>query len=188
MPKSIPLSAGNWDRFTTSEGKYSRGFTCTRRPWLPNLLLHSCMSNWKHDKIISSCSFRTSFNKLPRLHGHEVDLYLLYSLVTSRGGWEKVTFVFFALSKDFKFCNNAGKHQWRMGIPTSIFRYSSFVRQRTNCFEANLYKVILLVINYVKWMIVTLCVKIPGCLREDTLFGRRGWQTRIWTSRRGWRP
>ena len=45
-----------------------------------------------------------------------------------------------------------------MGIPTSIFRYSSFVRQRTNCFEANLYKVILLVINYVKWMIVTLCV------------------------------
>ncbi|XP_046453867.1 AT-rich interactive domain-containing protein 2-like isoform X3 [Daphnia pulex] len=32
----------------------------------------------------------TSFNKLPRLHGHEVDLYLLYSLVTSHGGWEKV--------------------------------------------------------------------------------------------------
>lgn len=33
---------------------------------------------------------RTSFNKLPRLNGHEVVLYLLYSLVTSRGGWEKV--------------------------------------------------------------------------------------------------
>lgn len=32
----------------------------------------------------------TSFNRLPRLHGHEVDLYLLYSLVTSHGGWEKV--------------------------------------------------------------------------------------------------
>ena len=61
-----------------------------------------------------------------------------------------------------------------MGIPTSIFRYSSFVRQRTNCFEANIYKVILLIINYVKCIIVTLCVKIPGCLREDTLFGGGG--------------
>lgn len=33
---------------------------------------------------------RTSLIRLPRLNGQEVDLYLLYSLVTARGGWEKV--------------------------------------------------------------------------------------------------
>ncbi|CAB3363154.1 Hypothetical predicted protein [Cloeon dipterum] len=32
----------------------------------------------------------TPFRQIPRLHGHEVDLYLLYVLVTAHGGWEKV--------------------------------------------------------------------------------------------------
>ncbi|XP_059480726.1 AT-rich interactive domain-containing protein 2 isoform X10 [Neocloeon triangulifer] len=32
----------------------------------------------------------TPFRQVPRLHGHEVDLYLLYVLVTAHGGWEKV--------------------------------------------------------------------------------------------------
>lgn len=45
-------------------------------------------------------SFRTSYSKLPRLHGHEVDLYLLYSLVTSRGGWERVNFFSIDVSKE----------------------------------------------------------------------------------------
>lgn len=40
--------------------------------------------------VISILTLRSSYSKLPQLHGHEVDLYLLYSLVTLRGGWEKV--------------------------------------------------------------------------------------------------
>ncbi|KAF4525938.1 hypothetical protein B566_EDAN013174 [Ephemera danica] len=32
----------------------------------------------------------TPFRRVPKIHGHEVDLYLLYVLVTAHGGWEKM--------------------------------------------------------------------------------------------------
>ena len=38
--------------------------------------------------------FRTSFRKLPCVEGQEIDLYLLYWLVTAQGGWEKVSLYF----------------------------------------------------------------------------------------------
>lgn len=63
--------------------------------WWSNLLLSSLSGNialflkFNCYSILLTIS-STSFTKLPRLHGREVDLYLLYSLVTSRGGWEKV--------------------------------------------------------------------------------------------------
>ena len=34
--------------------------------------------------------FRTGFKHIPCILGKEIDLYLLYWLVTSQGGWEKV--------------------------------------------------------------------------------------------------
>lgn len=37
-----------------------------------------------------SCIFRTPFRKIPHVEGKEIDLYLLYWLVTAQGGWEKV--------------------------------------------------------------------------------------------------
>jgi hypothetical protein len=36
--------------------------------------------------------FRTSFKHIPKLNGVEIDLFLLYWLVTAQGGWEKVRF------------------------------------------------------------------------------------------------
>ena len=33
---------------------------------------------------------RTTFKRLPRINGKGVDLYLLYVVVTARGGWQKV--------------------------------------------------------------------------------------------------
>ena len=35
--------------------------------------------------------FRTAFKKIPAVEGKEIDLYLLYWLVTAQGGWEKVS-------------------------------------------------------------------------------------------------
>lgn len=35
--------------------------------------------------------FRTAFKRVPKVNGHEIDLYLLYSLVTQQGGWLKVS-------------------------------------------------------------------------------------------------
>ena len=35
--------------------------------------------------------FRTAFQRTPKIGGRDVDLYLLYVLVTTRGGWEKVS-------------------------------------------------------------------------------------------------
>lgn len=32
----------------------------------------------------------TPFRKVPKINGHEIDLYLLYVLVTAHGGWVKV--------------------------------------------------------------------------------------------------
>ncbi|KAJ8878781.1 hypothetical protein PR048_019367 [Dryococelus australis] len=32
----------------------------------------------------------TPFRKIPKINGHEIDLYLLYVLVTAHGGWVKV--------------------------------------------------------------------------------------------------
>ncbi|XP_042232541.1 AT-rich interactive domain-containing protein 2-like [Homarus americanus] len=32
----------------------------------------------------------TAFKRLPRINGKGVDLYLLYVVVTARGGWQKV--------------------------------------------------------------------------------------------------
>ena len=43
---------------------------------------------FKLDLIINI--FRTSFKQVPSINGKEVDLYLLYWLVTAQGGWEKV--------------------------------------------------------------------------------------------------
>ena len=34
--------------------------------------------------------FRTSFKLAPSINGKEIDLYLLYWLVTAQGGWERV--------------------------------------------------------------------------------------------------
>ena len=34
---------------------------------------------------------RTAFKKIPAVEGKEIDLYLLYWLVTAQGGWEKVS-------------------------------------------------------------------------------------------------
>ena len=34
--------------------------------------------------------FRTSFKHIPQINGKEIDLYLLYWLVTAQGGWERV--------------------------------------------------------------------------------------------------
>nr|CAD7577810.1 unnamed protein product [Timema californicum] len=31
----------------------------------------------------------TPFRKIPKINGHEIDLYLLYVLVTAHGGWVK---------------------------------------------------------------------------------------------------
>ena len=39
---------------------------------------------------IFKCHFRTPFRKIPVVEGKEIDLYLLYWLVTAQGGWEKV--------------------------------------------------------------------------------------------------
>ena len=36
--------------------------------------------------------YRTAFKKIPVVEGKEIDLYLLYWLVTAQGGWEKVSF------------------------------------------------------------------------------------------------
>ena len=38
--------------------------------------------------------FRTGFKHIPCILGKEIDLYLLYWLVTSQGGWEKVRLAF----------------------------------------------------------------------------------------------
>ena len=35
-------------------------------------------------------NFRTSYKLAPSINGKEIDLYLLYWLVTAQGGWEKV--------------------------------------------------------------------------------------------------
>lgn len=35
--------------------------------------------------------FRTPSRALPRINGKEIDLYLLYVLVTAQGGWVKVS-------------------------------------------------------------------------------------------------
>nr|CAD7431482.1 unnamed protein product [Timema monikensis] len=32
----------------------------------------------------------TPFRKIPKINGHEIDLYLLYVLVTAHGGWVKI--------------------------------------------------------------------------------------------------
>lgn len=37
-------------------------------------------------------AFRTPFRKVPKINGREIDLYLLYVLVTAHGGWVKVSF------------------------------------------------------------------------------------------------
>lgn len=39
----------------------------------------------------SCCVCRTSFKRVPKVNGHEIDLYLLYTLVTQQGGWLKVS-------------------------------------------------------------------------------------------------
>jgi len=38
--------------------------------------------------------YRTPFRRVPQINGHEIDLYLLYVLVTAHGGWFKVSRLF----------------------------------------------------------------------------------------------
>lgn len=41
---------------------------------------------------------RTPFKKTPKVNGKDVDLYKLYTLITTRGGWMQVSFhIFFNL-------------------------------------------------------------------------------------------
>ncbi len=54
--------------------------------WFPPVYL--TFISWSHVKFASF--FRTSFKHIPKLNGKELDLYLLYWLVTAQGGWEKV--------------------------------------------------------------------------------------------------
>ena len=49
--------------------------------------------------IIVTFNFRTPFRKLPNVEGKEIDLYLLYWLVTAQGGWEKVRNLMFQASR-----------------------------------------------------------------------------------------
>ena len=46
--------------------------------------------SWKSHLICFYLCFRTPFKNIPTIGGKDVDLYLLYWLVTARGGWEKV--------------------------------------------------------------------------------------------------
>ena len=41
-------------------------------------------------KLTRILNFRTSYKLAPSINGKEIDLYLLYWLVTAQGGWEKV--------------------------------------------------------------------------------------------------
>ena len=80
--------------------------------------------------LINLYYFRTSFRHLPSLNGKEIDLYLLYWLVTAQGGWEKV--------------NNFIKRKWKRCFYTfwycckgkKVAWIDSFVVSRiTNCFS-----------------------------------------------------
>ena len=44
----------------------------------------------KLTRFTKSVHFRTSFKLAPSINGKEIDLYLLYWLVTAQGGWERV--------------------------------------------------------------------------------------------------
>ncbi len=44
--------------------------------------------------IFVSFFHRSSFKSVPCVEGKEIDLYLLYWLVTAQGGWEKVSRIF----------------------------------------------------------------------------------------------
>ena len=46
--------------------------------------------------------FRTSFKLAPSINGKEIDLYLLYWLVTAQGGWERVRDFFTLVSISVK--------------------------------------------------------------------------------------
>ena len=50
-------------------------------------------NNWKGQIKLLIYHFysRTAFKKIPAVEGKEIDLYLLYWLVTAQGGWEKVS-------------------------------------------------------------------------------------------------
>lgn len=41
-------------------------------------------------KVFTFVTFRTPTRRQPTINGKELDLYLLYQLVTSKGGWVKV--------------------------------------------------------------------------------------------------
>lgn len=40
-------------------------------------------------------TFRTLFKKSPKINGKDIDLYLLYVVVTAHGGWIKVSHFFY---------------------------------------------------------------------------------------------
>ena len=57
-------------------------------------------------KIQYHLNFRTSFKLAPSINGREIDLYLLYWLVTAQGGWERVRDVDFIDSSMLRLEDN----------------------------------------------------------------------------------
>lgn len=60
-----------------------------------NLLISTGSTGQQHVPIVILdiiFIFRTPCRHGPKIGGKEIDLYLLYSLVTSNGGWVKVSF------------------------------------------------------------------------------------------------
>ena len=53
-------------------------------------IINSASKPLKKIKFDILLKFRTIFRHIPCINGHEIDLYLLYWLVTAQGGWEKV--------------------------------------------------------------------------------------------------
>lgn len=54
----------------------TRGYVNTKQP---------------HTKQYDTLFYRTPFKRVPKVNGQEIDLYLLYTLVTQQGGWLKVS-------------------------------------------------------------------------------------------------
>ena len=80
--------------------------------------------------------FRTGFKHIPCILGKEIDLYLLYWLVTSQGGWEKVRLAFcLGITPRFtsSFWNKFVKKTWMGKTTLSLLNFcltkSSGLRQ-----------------------------------------------------------
>ena len=63
--------------------------------------------------------FRTSFKLAPSINGKEIDLYLLYWLVTAQGGWERVSDVFIFSSISIYQGPTKTEHKAEQGLDQS---------------------------------------------------------------------